>query len=118
MIEIAGGINQISKKAEHSKKIELQQITEINPDMIIIMPCGFELDRSISEYEKILKKNKVWNKLKAVKNNQIFAVDANSYFSKPSMRTVEGLKILAKIIQPKKFENIEISKNAFIQIYN
>ncbi len=118
MIEIAGGINQISKKAERSKKIKLQQITEINPDMIIIMPCGFELDRAISEYEKILKKNKVWNKLKAVKNNQIFAVDANSYFSKPSMRTVDGLEILAKIIQPKKFENIEISKNAFIQIYN
>ena len=116
MIEIAGGINQISKKTERSKKIDLQQITKINPEMIIIMPCGFELDRTISEYEKTLKRNKVWNTLKAVKNNQIFAVDANSYFSKPSIRTIEGLEILAKIIQPEKFKNIKISENAFTQI--
>ena len=116
MIEIAGGINQISKKAERSKKIDLQQIIEINPEMIIIMPCGFELDRVVSEYKKMLKKNKLWNTLKAVKNNQIFAVDANSYFSKPSIRTVEGLEILAKIIQPKKFKDIKISENAFTQI--
>lgn len=116
MIEIAGGINQISKKSERSKKIELQEITEINPEIIIIMPCGFNLDRTISEYEKILKKDKTWNTLKAVKNNQIFAVDANSYFSKPSLRTVEGLEILAKIIQPKKFKNMKIAENSFMQI--
>ena len=117
MIEIAGGVNQISKKGDRSEKISLQQITEINPEKIIIMPCGFGLDRTISEYNKILKNNKVWNTLKAVKNNQIFAVDANSYFSKPSIRTIEGLEILAKIIQPKKFNNIEISENSFTQIY-
>ena len=117
MIEIAGGINQISKKDDRSIKIVLQQITEINPEKIIIMPCGFGLDRTISEYNRILKNNKVWNTLKAVKNNQIFTVNADSYFSKPSIRTIEGLEILAKIIQPKKFSNIEISENSFKQIY-
>ena len=80
------------------------------------MPCGFELNKVVSEYKTILQRNKLWNTLKAVKNNQIFAVNANSYFSKPSIRTIEGLEILAKIIQPEKFENIEISKNSFMQI--
>jgi len=51
--------------------------------------------------------------LKAVKNNQVFAVDANSFFSKPSIRTIEGIEILAKIIQPDKFENLEVSKESF-----
>ena len=116
MIEIAGGNNQVSRKGERSKQIDLQTIIEINPEMIIIMPCGFELNRVVSEYKTILQSNKLWNTLKAVKNNQIFAVNANSYFSKPSIRTIEGLEILAKIIQPKKFENIKISKNSFTQI--
>ena len=118
MVEIAGGVNQISKKGQSSKRIDLQQILEINPEMIIIMPCGFELNKVVSEYKAILKSNKLWNRLKAVKNNQVFAVNANSYFSKPSIRTIEGLEILAKIIQPEKFKNIEISKNAFRQICN
>ena len=116
MIEIAGGVNQISKKDDRSKKIDLHQITEINPEKIIIMPCGFGLDRTISEYNKILRNNKVWNTLKAVKNNQVFAVNADSYFSKPSIRTIRGLEILAKIIQPEKFNNIEISESSFTQI--
>ncbi len=116
MIQIAGGTNMISKIGEHSRRLDIQEIIESDPDMIIMMPCGFDTKRTITEYNNTLKENKIWNSLKAVKNNQVFAVDANSFFSKPSIRTIEGVEILAKIIQPDKFENLEISKGSFSHI--
>ncbi len=116
MIQIAGGNNMISKIGEHSRRLDIQEIIESDPDMIIMMPCGFDTKRTIAEYNNALKENKKWNSLKAVKNKQIFAVDANSFFSKPSIRTIEGLEILAKIIQPDKFENLEVSKGSFSHI--
>ena len=113
MIELAGGINLISKTGEHSRRMDITEVINSNPDIIILMPCGFDTARTISEYNSILKNNHAWNSLNAVKNNQIFAVDANSFFSKPSIRTIEGLEILAKIIQPGKFVDLSVSVNSF-----
>ncbi len=116
MIQIAGGTNMISKIGEHSRRLEFQEIIKSDPDIIIMMPCGFDTKRTILEYNNILKENKKWNSLKAVKNNQIFAVDANSFFSKPSIRTIEGLEILGKIIHPDKFKDLHVSKGSFSHI--
>ena len=116
MIELAGGINLISKTGEHSRRMDITEVINSNPDIIILMPCGFDTARTISEYNSILKNNRAWNSLNAVKNNQIFAVDANSFFSKPSIRTIEGLEILAKIIQPGKFDDLNVSVNSFSNI--
>ena len=118
MIEIAGGVNLISKAGEHSKKITMQEIFQSDPEVIILMPCGFNTQRIIEEYNSILSKNQEWNKIKAVKNNAVFAVDANSFFSKPSIRTITGLEILAKIIQPKNFESLKIPKDSVAKITN
>ena len=116
MIETAGGINTISKTGEHSRRLSMQEIIETDPDLIIIMPCGFDTVRTVSEYNRILKKNQEWNELQAVKDKNVFAVDANSFFSKPSIRTVTGIEILAKIIQPENTRDISIPKNSFLQI--
>ena len=118
MIEIAGGINMVSKTGEHSRRLTMDEVTKSEPDIIILMPCGFDVERTVSEYNQILKKDNVWNSLDAVKNNRVFAVDANSFFSKPSIRTVEGTEILAKIIQPEKFVNLRVSEKAFTHIDN
>ena len=116
MIELAGGINLISKTGEHSRRMDLVEVKNSDPDIIILMPCGFDTVRTLSEYDVILKNNSDWNSLNAVKNNQVFAVDANSFFSKPSIRTVEGLEILAKIIQPDKFKDLTVSVGSFSHI--
>jgi len=116
MIELAGGINLISKIGEHSRRMDMQEVKKSNPDIIILMPCGFDTIRTLSEYDAILRNNSDWNSLNAVKNNQVFAVDANSFFSKPSIRTVEGLEILAKIIQPDKFKDLTVSVGSFSHI--
>jgi len=116
MIQIAGGNNMISKIGEHSRRLDIQEIIDSDPDMIIMMPCGFDTKRTIVEYNNILKENPKWNSVRAVKNNRIFAVDANSFFSKPSIRTIDGLEILAKIIQPENFEFFKVPEGSFSQI--
>ena len=116
MVELAGGENMISKSGEHSRKLSFEEILAINPELIILMPCGFDVKRTLLEYENTLKKNKEWSRLDAVKNKRVFAVDANSYFSKPSIRTIIGLEILAKIIQPEKFKEINTPKDSFSRV--
>ena len=116
MVETAGGKNLISSQKERSRKMGLDELKKIDPDIIIMMPCGFDVDRTIKEYGKILAQDKEWNSLKAVQEGFVFAVDANSYFSKPSFRTITGIEILAKIIHPEIFGNIEIPENSFEKI--
>ena len=108
----------ISKTGEHSRRLYIDEIIKSNPDIIILMPCGFDTQRTIKEYGKFLKNKEQWKNLEAVKKNQIFAVDANSFFSKPSIRTVEGIEVLAKIIQPGIFENLKVSDKSFSHIEN
>ena len=116
MVETAGGKNLTSSQKERSRKMGLDELKKIDPDIIIMMPCGFDVDRTIKEYGKILAQDKEWNSLKAVQEGFVFAVDANSYFSKPSFRTITGIEILAKIIHPEIFGNIEIPENSFEKI--
>ncbi len=104
----------ISKIGEHSRRLNMQEIIESDPDIILLMPCGFDTQRTISEYN-ILKNNQEWNSLRAVKDGNVFAVDANSFFSKPSIRTVTGLEIITKIIHPENIE-LKVPEESFLQI--
>ncbi|MFB5598484.1 MAG: ABC transporter substrate-binding protein, partial [Nitrosopumilaceae archaeon] len=116
MVELAGGQNLISKKGEQSRRMSFDEIYASNPDIIILMPCGFDASRTISEYKKILQNNSRWRDLRSVKEQKVYAVDANSYFSKPSIRTITGLEILAKIIHPEGFTDLKVPINSFVQI--
>ena len=116
MIESAGGENLISTEKMPSRKMELEEIKEANPDIIIMMPCGFDVKRTVSEYNNVLTNNPDWHELKAVREKNVYAVDANSYFSKPSLRTITGIEILAKIIHPDVFGDLQLPKNSFVKI--
>ena len=116
MIEMSGGENMITKKGEHSRKMEIEEIENENPDVLVLMPCGFDVQRTVSEYEKYLKNDLRWNELRAVKERKVFVVDANSFFSKPSIRVVIGIEILAKILHSEMFEELEIPNNSFLKI--
>ncbi|MBI5147348.1 MAG: cobalamin-binding protein [Thaumarchaeota archaeon] len=116
MIEIAGGVNSISATGEHSRRMTIDEIEKADPDIIVMMPCGFDTKRTASECTKVLQNNQRWKNLRAIENNQVFAVDANSYFSKPSIRIITGIEILAKIIHPQEFPEIKIPENSFKQL--
>jgi iron complex transport system substrate-binding protein len=115
MVEIAGGANGLSKPKEQSRRTSIEEIKKFDPDKIILMPCGFNIDRTIKEYKNntSLNKNQDWNNLRAIKNNELYVVDAGSYFSKPGPRTITGIEILAKIISPNEFEHITIPENSY-----
>ena len=116
MVEVVGAKNLISKKSEHSRKITLHEIIDTDPDIIILMPCGFDVDRTVKEYKENLLTNTEWSKLRAVRENNIFAVDANSFFSKPSLRTIIGIEILAKIVQPEIFNELKVPVKSYTKI--
>jgi iron complex transport system substrate-binding protein len=116
MIEIAGGINGLSKTGEQSRRTTIEEIKGFDPDKIILMPCGFDIDRTLIEYNRTIKKDREWNSLTVVKNGEIYVVDARSYFSKPGPRTFSGLEILAKIIHPHDFNHIIVPSNSFLRI--
>jgi iron complex transport system substrate-binding protein len=118
MVEIAGGINGLSKAKEQSRRASLEEIKKFDPDKIIFMPCGFTIDRTIKEYNynSSLNKNIEWNNLRAIKNNELYVVDAGSYFSKPGPRTITGIEILAKIISPIEFDHIQTSENSYSKL--
>ena len=116
MIEIAGGENLISLEKMPSRKMKLEEIKEANPDIIVVMPCGFDVKRTVNEYKKVLAENPEWNELKAVKENNVYAVDANSYFSKPSLRTITGIEVLASIFHPDVFGDLQLPEDSFMKI--
>ena len=116
MVETAGGENLISTEKMPSRKMKLGEIKEANPDIIVMMPCGFDVKRTISEYNSVLAKNTDWNELEAVKENSVYAVDANSYFSKPSLRTITGIEVLASIIHPDVFDDLQLPEDSFSKI--
>ena len=115
MVGIAGGINGISKIGERSRKIDLNQIAQFDPDILILSPCGFDLHKVLQEYNS-LEKNNQWNSLRAVQNDMVFAVDALSYFSRPSPRIIMGIEILAKIINPDSFEDLEVPPKSYSRL--
>lgn len=115
MIEIAGGINGISRIGDRSHKIDLIQISGFDPDIIVLMPCGFDLSKVLVESTS-LHKNPQWNSLRAVQNDMVYAVDALSYFSRPSPRIITGIEILSKIINPDSFADLTVPLNSYSKL--
>ena len=115
MVEMACGINGLASGGDPSRRMKIEEAVEYEPDLIVLMPCGFDVKRTILEYEK-LANNVSWKSLAAVKNNEVYAVNANEYFSKPGPRTITGLEILAKIIHPKTYADLKVPDGSFQKI--
>ncbi len=103
MIEIAGGIDPLAQDGTHSQKVPWQRILEAAPEILILAPCGFNLSQVIAQAEQ-LTECPGWNQLPAVKNGQVYAVDANSYFARPGPRVVDGIELLAHLFHLEQFE--------------
>jgi iron complex transport system substrate-binding protein len=135
MVEYAGGINGISSIGEPSRRMDLKEVIQFDPDIIVLMPCGFDIKRTLKELPtstnlstnndgeeeennntKSSSNNnnkEKWKSLRAVQNGNVYAVNANAYFSKPGPRTITGLEILAKILHPELTRRIRVPKDAY-----
>jgi iron complex transport system substrate-binding protein len=99
MVEIAGGDYGFEKAGRPSFKVSWEEVFNFAPQVIILMPCGFNIERTLKEVDN-LASNEFWHRLPAVRKGHVYLVDANSYFSRPGPRIVDGLEIVAKILHP------------------
>jgi iron complex transport system substrate-binding protein len=96
-IEMAGFKSAIGKKGEKSKKITIEEIIKSDPDFIGLICCGYNLNENKSFANQVYNDKRI-NHLTAIKNQQIFAFDSDSYFSRPSLRILEGAMQLRNAI--------------------
>jgi iron complex transport system substrate-binding protein len=99
LVEMAGAANLFGQAGAHSPWMDWQQLVDRDPDVIISMPCGFDVDRTRSEMYW-LDRRPEWRKLRAVRTGQVYLADGNQYFNRPGPRIVESLQILAEILHP------------------
>ena len=102
LVELAGGVNLFGIAGKHSPWMTWEELVQKNPDIIIVLPCGFDIPRTLEEMH-LLRDRKEWKALRAVQVGQVIIADGNQYFNRPGPRLVESLEILAEIFHPDMF---------------
>jgi iron complex transport system substrate-binding protein len=103
LVELAGAVNLFGKAGAHSPWMNRRELLDADPDVIISMPCGFDLERTNSEMYWLTDRPE-WPQLRAVQTGQVYLADGNQYFNRPGPRVLESLQILAEILHPEIFE--------------
>lgn len=123
LVQAAGGVDEVGRAGGESVRVSWEDIVAFAPEVLVFMPCGFNLQQTMKQ---------IWNvfgaygsrandpnflKLPAVRNNRVYAVDANSYFARPGPRVVEGAELLAHLIHPELFDEVpDVFTNAFQRV--
>ncbi|MDB5117058.1 MAG: corrinoid transporter substrate-binding protein [Mucilaginibacter sp.] len=102
LVSIAGGTSILAEAGKHSPYVQWEDIRQLDPDIIVMMPCGFAIERTMKEVDLLLQLPG-FSEMKAVKNNRLYIADGNQYFNRPGPRIVDSVEILAEIINPKQF---------------
>ena len=105
MVELAGGINCFGDKETGSFQLNWPDIVASQPEVIILMPCGFDVKRALQDVP-LLAGKEGWESLPAVRNNRVYAIDASAYTSRSGPRLVIGLEIMAEMIHPELFSGL------------
>jgi len=101
MVTLAGGHDVLGRAGAPSFKVNCAEILEAKPEVILLLPCGFDTRRTVRE-AALLRQLDHWSDLPAVRAGHVYALNGGAYFSRPGPRLVNGLEILARIIQPEQ----------------
>lgn len=104
MVTLAGGVDLLATAGAPSVRIAWEQVAAAKPDVLVLMPCGFSIDRTCSELD-LLTSRPGWNDLPAVRNKQVYAVEGAAYFNRSGPRLVDGVELLAALLHPSRFGN-------------
>lgn len=96
MVDFAGGIDVLGQAGRPSKTVSWEEVTAANPDIVLLMPCGFPVERTIEELRLLSQSSSAWAQVLA-EWKRIYVVDAASYFSRPGPRLVDGVELLSEI---------------------
>jgi iron complex transport system substrate-binding protein len=102
MVEIAGGADGIGNHGTPSTQVTWERVCAYQPEVMILMPCWADVPQTFSELHR-LRTLPGWSEIPAVQQARVYAVNAGAYFSRSGPRLVDGLELLAQIIQPALF---------------
>lgn len=99
MVDLAGGSDLLGHPRAHSYTVEWPGVLEADPDVLLLMPCGFDVSRTRAEARPLMDRAG-WRTLKAVQSRRVYATNGTAYFNRPGPRIVDGLEILGAILHP------------------
>jgi iron complex transport system substrate-binding protein len=116
LVRMAGGLDELGRESGDSVRISWDEISEWAPEVLVIMPCGFNLQQTMKQIWNVFGRYSTTKsdglpaflKLPAVSAGRVYAVDANSYFARPGPRVIEGAELLARIIHPEVLAGSEL----------
>jgi iron complex transport system substrate-binding protein len=111
MVVKAGGEDVLGRAGEPSFRVTAEQIAITDAEVIMVMPCGYNSQRAAEEFDLNALPSS-WSKLPAIRDKRVFAVDANSYFSRPGPRLADGVELLAHLFHP-QFVPLNVPGEAF-----
>jgi iron complex transport system substrate-binding protein len=98
MVALAGGADPLGRPVEPSRRVSWEEVAAADPDIVVLMPCGFDAEEVVGRYHEIVSPQ--FEALRAVHEGRVFAVDATAYYSRPGPRLVDGVRILGRILHP------------------
>lgn len=103
LVELAGGKSGLATAGEHSRYATWNEVVAFDPQVILVMPCGFDLPRTLREAAQLANIPQ-WRTFTAVKQGKVFAIDGNALLNRSGPRLIESLEVLAQLIHPKLFD--------------
>ena len=104
MVAVAGGQDVAAKPGEPSRRLSWSDVGGLDPDVVLLAPCGFDLDRTLVETDPDALRREL-GETSARREGKVFAVDANAYFSRPGPRLVDGVELLAHLLHPEAYSD-------------
>jgi iron complex transport system substrate-binding protein len=103
LVALAGGENLFGATGAHSPWLEWSALRDADPDVLMLLPCGFDLARTRAELGP-LRALPGFAELRAVREGRVHLTDGNQYFNRPGPRLVESLEVLCQLLHPESFE--------------
>jgi len=104
MVAAAGGVDPLGTPGEPSHRLTWDEIADADPDVVVLMPCGYHANEVVARYPEIAAAPE-FRALRAVRAHDVYAVDATSHFSRPGPRLVEGTRVLARILHSERIHD-------------
>jgi iron complex transport system substrate-binding protein len=104
-IRRAGGWELLGSDGDKSSQTTWDAVSEVDPEMLLLMPCGFHLPETLGEWAKT-RRPPGYADLTAVRRGQVFALDGSAYYSRPGPRVIDGIELLAEIFDPDAFVDV------------
>lgn len=104
MVKWAGGMDALGRERSESVRISWDEVQRYAPGILIVMPCGLDLQHAVAAAEELLPRFAGWRDVPAVQSGRVYTVDANACFARPGPRVVDGIELLAHLIHPDRVQ--------------